>query len=291
MIVMDFLIGVLVILFSLFIGLIPFRFIYPMADFLAFLFHHVIRYRRQVIETNLRETFPDLDDRAIDDLVHGFYHNLGDIMIEGIKAFTMSSRQIIRRHKALNPDVLVPYFKEGRSLIVCTGHCANWEWGSMSGALQLPQRNVVMYKPLNNKLLDKYLRWTRARFGSRLASIYETALVFREYSSGNSIFILAADQNPSNLSKAIWVDFMGRRTAFLHGPELYSRKHGLPLFYVDIRRVRRGYYELTFQLISDDPGGLEHGVITQRYADKLADTIRRDPRSWLWSHRRWKHKE
>jgi len=286
---MDFLVAAFVIVFSLFLGLIPFPFLYPLADLLAFLFYRVFRYRRREVEKNLRETFRDLDDAAIRDLVRKFYRNLGDVTIEGIRSFTMSSRQLIRRHKAVNPDLLVPYFRSGTSVILCTGHCSNWEWGSQSGALQLPQKNVVMYKPLANKWLDKYLRWTRARAGSYLASIYETAQIFGKYSPKNSAFVLAADQSPSNLSKAIWVDFMGRHTAFLHGPEHYSLKYGLPVVYVDIRRVKRGYYELTFDLITDRPLETEPGTITQLYADKLAGTIRRSPQDWLWSHRRWKH--
>ena len=286
---MDLLVAILVILFSLFIGLIPFAVVYPLADLLAFLFHRVIKYRRKVVESNLRAVFPDHDEAELRSIRTAFYRNLGDVMIEGIKSFTISSGQVIKRHKLLNPDLLEPYVLTGQSVIVCPRHCANWEWGSISGALQIPQRNVVMYKPLVNGWLDKYLRWTRARFGTYLASIYKTAAVFERFSPGNSLFILAADQSPSNLSRAIWVRFLGRPTAFLHGPEFYARKHGLPVFYVDIRRVRRGYYELTLEPIAERPGELPEGEITQRYAGRLEGTILRSPADWLWSHRRWKH--
>ena len=286
---MDFLVAVFVILFSLLVGLIPFSLLYGPADLLYVLFFRVIKYRRNIVEKNLRDTFPNLTGAEIKSLMKRFYRNLGDVMIEGIKAFTMPSHQIIKRHKCMNPEVVMPYFRAGKSIIACPGHCANWEWGSMPGGLQLPFDIIVLYKPLANRWLDKYLRWTRARFGSRLVSIYKTGSIFRQYSPKNSAFVMAADQSPSNLNKAVWVDFMGRRTAFLHGPESYARKHDLPVFYVDIRRVKRGYYELRFDLITDEPTRVEQGVITQRYAYRLAQTIERDRGSWLWSHRRWKH--
>jgi KDO2-lipid IV(A) lauroyltransferase len=286
---MDFLVGIVIVLFSLFIGILPFFLLHVLADLLAFFLLRILKYRKEVVMVNLRESFPELDDKDLNAFVGRFYKNLADVILEGVKAFTMSSRQIIRRHRVINPERVIPFFEAGKSVIVCSGHCANWEWGSMSGAIHFKRPTVVMYKPLNNKWADKYLRWTRARFGSYLASIYKTAHVFNAYVPKATLFILAADQSPSNLRKAFWIDFLGQETAFLHGPEHYARKHDLPVFYVDIKRIKRGYYELEFELITEQPTTLEKGVLTQRYADMLARTIRRSPENWLWSHRRWKH--
>ena len=105
----------------------------------------------------------------------------------------------------------------------------------------------------------------------------------------NSIFIMASDQSPSNIKKAIWVKFLGRDTAFLQGPEVYAKKHDLPVVFVDIQRVKRGYYELEMKLITENPLELPEGEITQRYASMLEEAIRNKPENWLWSHRRWKH--
>lgn len=287
---MQFLVGVLVIVFSVLFGIIPFFLLYVLADLLAFILYRVVGYRREVVENNLRDTFPELPDEEIRRLTAGFYKNLGDITVEGIKAFTMTRNQIIARHKVLNPDLAMRFFKEGRSIIACPSHYGNWEWGSMSGGLQLPQKYEVFYKPLSNKWVDRFARRSRAKYGGHLVSIYNTALVFNENANANAIFIMASDQSPSNASKAIWVDFLGRDTAFLHGPELYAKKYDLPVVFVDIQRIKRGYYELTLDLITDTPAALEEGAITQIYANKLSAAIRNKPENWLWSHRRWKHR-
>lgn len=277
------------IIFVFIIGIIPFFLLYFLSDFIRFLLFHVFRYRRSVVEQNLREAFPDRSENEIQKLSSKFYTNLADVIIEGIKAFSMTLKQIKKRHKVLNPEVLNPYFEESRSVIGAPCHYGNWEWGSVSGGLQLSQSYVVFYKPLSNKWIDKYARWSRAKHSSQLVSVFQTAEVFKEHVSQNSIFIMAADQSPSNIDKAIWVDFLGRKTAFLHGPEFYAKKYNLPVVFVDIQRKKRGYYELELEVLAENPSDFKEGEITQLYAKKLEAAILNKPEDWLWSHRRWKH--
>lgn len=288
---MDFFTAVLTILFILIIGIIPFFLIYGLADLVGFVLFRVTGYRRQVVEQNLRESFPEQSDAGIQKLMAGSYKNLADVLVEGLKAFTMTRKQIRSRHKVLNPEVSEAYYKAGKSVIGTPCHYGNWEWGSMSGSLQLSHRYVVMYKPLANKWIDRYVRWSRAKYGGQLVSIFKTAKIFRDKHDKTTIFIMAADQSPSNASKAIWVDFLGRQTAFLHGPEFYAKKYNLPVVFVDIQRKKRGFYELTLEVIADNPKELPPGEITQRYARKLEEAILNKPENWLWSHRRWKHEK
>lgn len=286
---MNFILAILFIFFVVLIGIIPFFLLYGVSDFIRFFLFKVFKYRRTVVETNLRESFPDRSEKEIQELVSKFYTNLSDVLIEGIKAFTMTHKQVIKRHHVVNPEVVDPLTEAQRSFIAVPCHYGNWEWGSMSGSLQLPQQNVVFYKPLNNKWVDKFVRWSRAKYRSNLVSVYKTARVFQQYAPNNSVFIMASDQSPSNIRKAIWVKFLGRDTAFLHGPEVYARKFNLPVVFVDIQRIKRGFYELELSLITDNPSELNEGEITQRYAKKLETAILNKPENWLWSHRRWKH--
>jgi KDO2-lipid IV(A) lauroyltransferase len=287
---MQLAVALLVILFILLIGLIPFFLLYPVSELLRWALFYVFGYRRNVVKQNLEETFPRLDEKEIKALTWKFYRNLSDVIVEGIKAFTMSRRQIRSRHKVLNPEVALPFNEMKRSIIAVPSHYGNWEWGSMSGALYLPQKYVVFYKPIQNKWIDKYTRWSRSKYRGNLVSIYQTRKVFEENHTQNSIFIMAADQSPSNPSKAIWINFLGRDTAFLHGPEHYAKKYDLPVIFVDIQRVRRGFYELTLKLITDKPLETSDGEITEEYARLLEKAIYAKPENWLWSHRRWKLK-
>lgn len=286
---MNFLHALLVILFILFTGIIPFFLLYPFSDFIRILLSHLFRYRRPLVEQNLIETFPELSQKELRELSWKFYRNLSDVLLEGIKAFTMTRRQLRKRHKVMNPEIALEYNKTKRSIIAVPSHYGNWEWGSMSGAVQLPQQYIVFYKPLGNKWIDRFARWSRSKHGGKLVSIYNTARVFEEYQDKNSIFIMASDQSPTNLGKAYWINFLGRETAFLHGPEAYAKKYDLPVIFVDIQRVKRGYYQLHLELISDKPRETAEGEITKRYASLLEKAIYHQPENWLWSHRRWKH--
>jgi KDO2-lipid IV(A) lauroyltransferase len=269
--------------------LIPFWALYILSDLTAFVLYYS-SYRKAVVVDNLTKSFPEKSKKEIKHITRLFYKNLGDVLVEGIKSFTMSSKQVKLRHKVINPEVLSRFFSEGKSIIVTPCHYGNWEWGSMSGGLYIPQKVIAFYKPLSNNLMDKYLKNNRSRFGTDLVSIRDTSKSFEMNSSKSSGFIMAADQSPSNVKSAVWVNFLGRQTAFLQGPEKHARANNIPVFFCDIQRVKRGYYELELSLISEFHEKMAAGEITKIYAKKLEEVIVKKPENWLWSHRRWKLK-
>jgi KDO2-lipid IV(A) lauroyltransferase len=173
-------------------------------------------------------------------------------------------------------------------VIIVTGHYGNWEWGALSPALQTRFQIVGFYKPLKNERIDKFARKNRSRYGTHLAPIRETTKTFQDNRGKAVIYLMAADQSPSNREMAYWVNFLGRDTAFLHGPEKHARINNYPVVYVAIRRVKRGFYELLLSVLAEDPSTLPDGEITRRYAEQLELLIKEDPANWLWSHKRWK---
>lgn len=256
---------------------------------MGFLISRIIRYRRKVVEDNIRRSsLPEMDSDEFRKLINTNYKNLTDVLIEGIKGFTLSQKSLFKRYKILNPEVLDPFYENDQSVMGVLGHFNNWEWGSLAAAKQLKHNIVALYKPLSNKRIDRYAIKIRARYGTELASIFKTSLTFEENVNNKTLFLLVADQSPSNDRRAHWVNFLGRNTAFLHGPETHAKKNNLPVFFVDIQRVKRGYYQVELVLLTDDPSKLKDGEITRRYAKMLEEQILKNPESWLWTHRRWK---
>ncbi len=276
------------LLFTAIIGIIPFFLMYGFSDFMRLILFRVMRYRKKVVLDNLSNANLGVPYREQKKVLRNIYKNLTDIIIEGIKSFTMSRRQILKRHKLLNPEILDPYFDARKSVIVVTGHYCNWEWGSLSAGLQTPFNIIAFYKPLSNPMVDRFLRWSRSRFGTTLAPIYETSNTFEKFKGTPSIYLMAADQSPAKAEKAYWVNFLNRKTAFLHGPEKHARNNNYPVVFVEIQRVKRGKYEMMLSVIADDVQHLADGEITRRYAQKLESVIRANPANWLWSHKRWK---
>lgn len=272
------------------IGLLPFPLLWGFSDFIRLIVYRVFGYRKKVVVSNLEGSFPEKSSKEIKRLTNLFYKNLADILLESIKAFTMSRRQIVKRHKIINPEVLEQFYDLGQSVIGVTGHYNNWEWGSLSASLQTKYKVVALYKELNNKIINRFVLWSRTRFGTTLASIKETSITFESRKDEKTVFLMAADQGMQkhHTEWAYWVKFLNRETPFLHGLEKYARLYNLPVIYIDIQRVRRGYYEVELSVLTKNPLELKEGVITEMYVRKLESIIISKPENWLWSHRRFK---
>lgn len=278
-------------IFVLFISLLPFRLLYLFSDLMYYLLYYLFKYRRAVVQKNLKESFPEKSNKEIERLTKLSYKNLTDVIIEGLKAFTMTKKQIKARHMIVNPEVIEQYIELGKGVIAAPCHYGNWEWGSLSPSLFFSPQIIVFYKPINNPYINRFVNKNRSRTGGVLTSIYQTSDTFKRLKHQKAIYVMAADQSPSNIERAIWVNFLGRETAFLHGLEFYGKTYNYPVVFADIKRVKRGYYELTLSVISEKSSETPSGEITRRYAEELESAIRRKPEDYLWSHKRWKHQK
>jgi KDO2-lipid IV(A) lauroyltransferase len=149
---------------------------------------------------------------------------------------------------------------------------------------------IAFYKPMSNKYIDRFGRWSRSRFGTTLVSIKETSVTFEKFRNTKSLFLMAADQGmPKQFSdRAYWIKFLNHEIPFLHGMEKHARINNLPVIYIDVQRERRGWYTVELTVLTTNPGELENGKLTEMYAGKLESVILKKPENWLWSHNRFK---
>ncbi|MEJ5317220.1 MAG: lysophospholipid acyltransferase family protein [Tenuifilum sp.] len=272
------------------VAIIPWGLIYGYSNIMAKLLHNVLKYRVRVTRSNLRLAFPEKSDAELAVIEKQSYQNLADISVEALKGFTMRNSAIRERHKILNPELLDYYYNQKQSIIGVAGHLNNWEWGALSAGIQLKHHPVAIYKPLSNKLIDWFIKWNRSIRGTELVPTNQTFDTFQKYKHKPCIYILVADQSPSNLSKAYWINFFNQDTACIHGPEKYAKMYNYPVIYIDIKRVKRGYYTVELSVLCDKPNELQDGELTAAYMHRLEQSIRENPESWLWTHRRWKRK-
>ena len=274
----------------IFVFLLPVPLLYAFSDLFRFVAYWILGYRRHLVRKNLKGSFPGITEEELKRLTYLFYKNLADILMEGIWAFTISRKQVINRFKIINPEVIAPYSDSGQSIIGVTGHYANWEWGSLAASLQTDFNVIAFYKPINNRYIDKFVRWSRSRFGTTLAAIHETSLTFEKNRDIKTLFLMAADQGmPEKFSnKAYWIHFLNHNIPFLHGMEKHARINNLPVVFINIQRVQRGYYTVELSMLTAAPLELEGGVLTEMYARKLELIINEKPENWLWSHNRFK---
>ena len=277
--------------FLAFIGLmkiIPFWLMYLIADIIYFLMYRIVGYRKTVINKNLNKCFPEKSDKEKLEIRKKFYRNLSDLLIESIKGYSMSQEQMLERFKAYNEHVADKYFEQGRDVIVLAGHFANWEWGAAATAKSFKHQPAVLYKTISNPYIDQFIREKRARFGVDLVPIDRTARYFFSKKKKPVAYYMVADQYPTNKEKQKYADFFGSKTAFLHGPENYAKQMNIPVVYIEMKRVKRGYYSMEMFDVTDKPKELADNELTQLYANLMEKSIINQPEDWMWSHKRWK---
>lgn len=269
---------------------IPFWGIYFISNGISFLLYRVIKYRYKVIKNNLKIAFPKKSNKELEPIIKGSYLNLSDILVESLKGMSCRPEDVIKRYKLLHTQELEEDYKKGRSVISTCAHFANWEWGALVGGLLSSYYIFLFYKPIKNARIEAFLQKRRNGANSSLASIQETRNIFHNHQDQIKMYFLIGDQSPSNIKDAIWLNFFNQDTACLHGIEKYAKKYDLPVYFFEMRRVRRGYYELHCKKIIDQPNETPPTYITSKYMECVETAIRNRPTDWLWSHRRWKHK-
>ena len=277
--------------FSLFLlKPIPLSLLYVFSDGLYLLFFYVIGYRKEVVFKNLRNSFPKKNKQQIDELAKKFYRNLTDLLIEGIKGMVMSKNEILRRYVYINPEVADTYYREGRGVIFSGAHLGNWEWGALCSGLWLEHPTYILYKELSNPFIDKFVKKQRAKWETFMVSSKDTIKSFSQTKEDPPVYILLSDQWPHNFRKAHWVNFLNQESPFVYGAEMQAKRYDYVFFFFCIKRVKRGYYNISLEEMTSNPKDFERGKLTELYVKRLEQQIQRYPEEWLWSHKRWKSK-
>ena len=276
-----------VVLFSL----IPFKILYFFSDGIAFFMYKVLHYRYAIIYSNLKNAFPEKSDTELELIIKKTYLNLSDLMVESIKGMSLDLSEIVRRYHVKNPEIINQVFEKNQSAIGLTSHYNNWEWGAYATSSQIKMHVTAVFKPFNNKYVNRYLYRVRTRFNAQIVSMSQTGRAIIENRDKPTLFVLIADQNPSSMSHYHWVNFLNQDTICFDGPERIAKKTNYPVLYFGIERVKRGFYEIEGIVLFENPKTAALSEITQVYMQALEKQIHNEPQNWLWSHRRWKRKK
>ena len=273
-------------------ALLPMRVLYVLADFLYIIIYRVLRYRLKVVRRNLAASFPEKSEQERCAIERGFYHHFADYIVETLKLAHISLEELQRRAYVQNPEVVDRLMDAGHPCcLLLMGHYGNWEWYSGSTTRFADAVMYQIYRPLNNKAVDKLFIWLRTKFGSRVISKYETGreVVRLQRNKVRSVVIFLADQTPSRQNLHYWTSFLNQDTAILTGAERLARKLDTPVVFLDVQMLRRGYYTVELQLLSENPKETPENWITEEYARRMERSILRNPAGWLWTHKRWKY--
>lgn len=262
--------------------------LYAKSNVWYFLLYRVAGYRKEVVLRNLRNSFPDKDEKELKRIAGLFYRHLCDLIVESIKLFSISEKQLKKRMHCVNPEIFEPY--KDRTVVLIGGHYSNWEWYAAFANLHTPQQAVALYTPIHNTFLDNKMKKARERLGIQMKHARTMASVYRDSKRTPLAVIYATDQNPPNRDAAYWMEFLYQDTGVFMGTEHFAVKGNHPVIYGELRKPKRGHYEVEYKVLTDHPSDTTFGEVTRLHTKALEATIQKRPELWLWSHKRWKNK-
>lgn len=273
------------------ISYLPLRVLYFFSDIIFLFVYYIFRYRRSVVTNNLTHSFPEKSEKEIHKIRKEFYHHFCDLIIETIKQWTISEEEIKKRCKFLNPEIFDTYKASGKSIITILGHYGNWEWLT-SFAIWKDAYYLPIYKPLHNKVFDKMFLQIRKRFGAEPLAKDDTLRTMIAYRNAKkyTATVFIGDQTPNKHNLNYWTNFLNQDTPVLLGTERIAKKLDQIIVFIHMKKVKRGYYEVNFIPLFDNPKETAEFEITEKHTRILEDIIKEEPAYWLWSHKRWKHK-
>jgi len=289
---MQLLIYIIIYPFVWMISILPFRLLYGLSDILCFFIYRIFGYRKKVVKSNLKLVFPEKTDEEISKIMSKFYHHLCDMILEALKSLSIKEKDIKERYKFTNVDLILDIEKKQKSVMLMCAHYGSWEW------IFILQRYVnhsgyAVYKRLANKYFDKLVKKIRAKYDTQLITTKETFKVLKERKDAGELTIngFVSDQSPKANKALHWSKFMGITVPMYTGAETLAKQLDMVVVFFSVERVKRGFYEVTFETIAENPREFKNFEITDTFFSLVEDQIRQAPEYYLWTHKRWKHRD
>lgn len=273
------------------VSLLPFWCLYLISDFLFVLIYYVFGYRKKVVFENLRNAFPEKPEEEIKQIAYKFYRYFPDLLVESVKMATIRPEEVIKRIELLNPEEVYQYTDQGKGVIGVTSHYGNWELSIHRLSLMMDVPELIVYKPLNNKVFNKIHNQIRSRFGAEMVPMKQILRHIIKLKNVPHISMFVADQTPTYQDSDYFMEFLNQDTLVYTGAERISRLTKFPVVFCEVRRKKkRGYYSCKFTTLVENPDAYPEHEITHIHNRFTEEIIRSEPAYWLWSHRRWKRK-
>lgn len=270
---------------------LPLKALYVLSDFIYLIVYHLIRYRRQTVSSNLELVFPRKSSHERREIEQKYYHHFCDCIVETIKLLHISDREIDERIEVTNGKLIEKLAEDGRSIILFLGHYGNWEWvQAVTRHYSRPAISGQIYRPLHNPVMEQVMQKIRSRFPTfsiPQKKAFRTLLRLRNENK-QALIGFISDQRPNSANLHHWATFLNQDTAYNVGGDEIGNRINANYAYLEVEKVKRGYYRLTFKLISLSGKEAEYPY-SLKFMEMMEKTILRAPEYWLWSHKRWRY--
>ena len=285
------------------VGSLPLKVHYAFAGFITWVLKDVMKYRNDVVLTNLARSFPDKKYHEIKQIYKEYYKHLGELFVEAIWFGASNYKRLYKSGivTVTNPEVFNEVFENTPNTTVLFSHCGNWEllggflgYRTSTGVkMAMEEKHIrVVYKELHSKFSDEFFRRNRVNALETVGTEceIESSKILRTALKGRNekaVYIYIADQYPYVSAFSVG-EFLSQPTLAMLGSAGVAHKLGHAVVYLKMKRVQRGKYEMTFIPICEDASKMTPEEIMRKYFDILEEEIRETPHNWLWTHKRWK---
>lgn len=276
----------------LLISKLPLKILYIFSDFIFVLAYYVVGYRKNVVYTNIKNSFPEKSKKEITAIQKQFFRNFSDYLAETVKSFSISSKELRVRVQHINQDLFHEAKTEGKNIILLSGHVFNWEWFNALTTI-IPQKNCYpVYRKVNNSFWEEKVRSIRNSYGNHAIEAREVIRhIFKHENDGNSAYMFVADQTPHFSEVTYGLKFLNQKTPAFIGYDKLATRMDLAFIYCEMKKVKRGYYQVNYYRIYPEKEKFEEHEVVRKFHKFLENTIRKNPDNYLWSHRKWKYKD
>ena len=259
------------------------------------LIYRLFPYRRQLVLENLRRVFGgDLPEEEIVRLAQAFYGHYARFAMEAVRLPFMSAARRKKYIRVENMESPLRAHKQGKGLLLLTGHFGNWEVSTSAGIKQFPQyKNLFHFvrRPIKPQLLNTLIAMRDQRGGFGTLTKRGSLDKMLELLSRGAIIIFVFDQHAGEHDGVV-VDFLGHPAGTFKSLALIALTTGTPVIPASSWREPDGTHVLRFEdplpLIECDDANEAIRRNTQAYNVALERMLLRHPEQWIWMHRRWK---
>ncbi|WP_155181387.1 lysophospholipid acyltransferase family protein [Fulvivirga lutimaris] len=270
---------------------LPYFILYFLSDVMYVVLYKVLSYRQKVVRTNLVNSFPEKSKAEIKAIETKFYRHFCDLIVESIKAFSITKEEVNKCISFKNPEVMNKFADQGKDVVLVGGHYNNWEIFAVAIDEPISFQPIALFTPLTNAFMNEKITSSRSKYGLWMKRYPEVKEIFTTQKDLRKTVIFGTDQCPKRHQRPHWMEFLNQETGVQFGSEKFAKDNDLPVIYAVIQKVKRGVYEIEAQVVCENPRELPHGKITEMHTKMLEDDIKADPAYWLWTHKRWKRKK
>ena len=272
------------------VSILPFRLLYLFSDFLYVIIYRIIGYRKTTVRANLALAFPYKSDAERLDIEKKSYHHLCDMFLEMIKTMSLSEVEMNKRFKFTNLEMFKDLEKKNKSIVLMCAHYASYEW-VISMNKHINFQGYAIYKKIANKYFDKLVRDIRSKFKAELITTKETIPTIQSNQAKGflSVYGFASDQSPKAAKTFHYTNFLGLHSGVSTGAEMLAKRFDMNVIFLKVTKIKRGFYEATFEMLSENATEAKDYEITDAYIGKVEKQILAAPEFYLWTHKRWKN--